>query len=167
MSEVRYLPTKVKVEVLHRIWAGEKITHVASECGISRQVIYTWKRKAEEVLYQALEEKKRGPKPPRSSEKDQAERTHKKSNDPSLSQKRNHQKSPSRKSSILLSLSVNHKVNHKVNVGNGRRPERCPVCGCEKIYKNGTYIRKVHSNGHKGIEIVQRYICVWCKSSLH
>ena len=52
------------------------------------------------------------------------------------------------------------------------RPLKCPHCGFEKIYKNGTYkirIEKFFERLKKGEEkeiVVQQFICPYCKSSV-
>ena len=148
MGEVKCLPLKVKVKVLHRIWAGEKVARVAHECGISRQVIYTWKRKAEKAIYGALEEKRRGPK------------LHSLSGSRKTHQSQEKKKEPSRSPNSIST----HRINSSQKNNGEKRVERCPVCGCEKIYRNGTYIKKNQNNGRRE-EVVQRYICVWCKNS--
>ena len=53
------------------------------------------------------------------------------------------------------------------------RPLKCPYCGLEKIYKNGTYkiriekfFEKLEKSEEKEI-VVQQFICPSCKSSIH
>jgi len=53
------------------------------------------------------------------------------------------------------------------------RPLKCPYCGFEKVYKNGSYkikIDKFVDELKKGEEkeiTVQQFICPYCKSSIH
>ena len=53
------------------------------------------------------------------------------------------------------------------------RPSKCPHCGFEKIYKNGTYKIKPERfleqlKKGKEIEIItQQFICPYCKGSVH
>lgn len=157
---IKHLPVNLKVEAVHKIWSGEKITYVASKYGVSRQVVYIWKKKAEEALYQALKEKKKGPRLRSFSEENQKEKFRGKRKFFSLEDKKTHRE---RKPSANSHSSA-HLLSPRTN---GKRPEKCPVCGCEKIYKNGTYVKKIQDNGHVRLELVQRYICVWCKSSIH
>ena len=160
MGHTKAMSPQMKVKILHRIWAGEKVARVARECRISRQVIYTWKRKADRAISQALQEKKRGPKAQHRG-------------------KVEGEGSPPRAFSLEHGSGLPlHGHNTGVDLAaatvpkaetrqDRERPERCPVCGCEKIYRNGTYTVKNRSTAHgQQHRKVQRYICVWCKSSI-
>lgn len=160
MYEPKLISPKVKLEILYRIWGGERITHIAHDCGVSRQVIYIWKKRAEGALLRALKAKRRGPKV-QNIAKNQAASYDQGKHETLLGEK------VSTKRSNSLPTSKVSQSNNKMKM-----PERCPICGCEKIYKNGTYARQVSSDGHKRIDkakktqIIQRYICVWCKHSV-
>ncbi|MBC7190394.1 helix-turn-helix domain-containing protein [Candidatus Aerophobetes bacterium] len=162
MSEAKCLPPEVKVKVLCRVWSGEKISQVANDVGVSRQAIYTWKKRAEEVLCEILKERKRGPRrvkgPPLRDEKPEGSRKGKKTPHFSSQDSIPPVSKSWTKNSILSEESVSR--------NNGEMPQVCPICGCRKIYKNGTYLRKISNNGTRKMQIVQRYICVWCKSSI-
>lgn len=151
MSEVKCFPVQVKLKAVYRIWAGEKITEVARECGISRQVLYCWKRKAEMAVSQALEKRKRGPK------------FHEMPEDNRVVKMREKVKVEKAQQKVKFRERMN-KLPHSSN--NNKRPQQCPVCGCEKIYKNGTYIKKNGNKNHLP-QVIQRYICVWCKSPVY
>ena len=153
MGYAKPISAQMKVEVLHRIWAGEKLARVARECGISRQVIYTWKRKADYAVFQALREKKRGPKVNRRYRA-------------GLDERALENVSPGRHDYQVAESHLDL-LKEGGNCQSEQRPERCPVCGCEKIYKNGTYSVKDRSSTRKQQRRkIQRYICVWCKSSI-
>jgi len=155
MSELKYFPKQVKMEILHRIWAGERISEVARDWGISRQAIYTWKKRAELAVSQALEKKKRGPRFQKNlQEHESIEMQEKKENFSCELEK------TQRKVEILKEENVSFHDDNK-------RPERCPVCGCQKIYKNGTYLKKNGGSNSKTEQVIQRYICVWCKSPVY
>lgn len=163
MSEVKCLPPEVKVKALCRVWSGEKISQVANDVGVSRQAIYIWKKRAEEVLCEILKERKRGPRkvkgpPLGEDEKSEGGRRGKRSPH-SFSQ---NSIPPASKSQVKNSILSEESVSRN----NEKMPQMCPVCGCRKIYKNGTYIRKINNNGTRKLQVVQRYICVWCKSSI-
>lgn len=163
MGGVKSVSTQAKLRALYRIWAGEKIARVARDCGISRQVIYTWKKRAEVALLHALEEKRRGPKihnsPPENGNGEV------KSDVENCSD--GFAQSPQQNNTFQENLqnSNPHGKPHACS-DDYEKPERCPVCGCGKIYKNGTYVKKLQDNGVKKRHIVQRYICIWCKSSI-
>jgi len=160
MGGVKSVSTQAKLKALYLIWAGEKIAQVARDCGISRQVIYTWKKKAEGALCEALEEKRRGPKVRSSPPKKEVQKDAGNFSKPfkRIEQVQQEVKTPRENSNSHDTIQA---------PANEKKPERCPICGCEKIYKNGTYIKKIQDNGLKKRQVVQRYICVWCKSSLH
>ena len=163
MSEAKRLRIQVKLRVLYRIWGGEKVTQVARDYGVSRQVVYTWKRKAERALYTALEKGKRSSKIFQLLEEDQIRETQEKTKRPSLKHKITQRKTKTlRDNSIFIPT-----FSSSQHSNNGKRPKCCPECGFEKIYKNGTYIKKNQNDGSGKKEVVQRYICVWCKSSVY
>lgn len=164
MGKGKYLPKQEKLEVLYRIWAGEKITQVARDCGISRQVIYIWKRRAEIALYQALEEKRRGPKIQNLSPDHGVEQVQEGVENSSRKLEQTQQQMGTLQESYN---SFNTSDTSKLNTDDEKKPQRCPVCGCEKIYKNGTYIRRTKDSRWKKKRVVQRYICAWCKNSLY
>jgi len=51
------------------------------------------------------------------------------------------------------------------------KPVRCPNCGCEKVYRNGTY--EIRPKGFfdnlkaRKEELIQRFICPYCGKSFH
>ena len=155
MSELKYFPKQVKIEVLYRIWAGERISEVAREQGISRQIIYTWKKKAELAVSQALEEKKKGPRFQKSSQRQES---------PEIQERK---RELSRKAGKTQWKVETLEKENTLSQDNNKRPERCPVCGCQKIYKNGTYLKKNGGSSSKVEQVIQRYICVWCKSPVY
>lgn len=155
MSDLNYFPKQLKMEALYRIWAGEKITEVASDYGISRQIVYIWKRKAEIAVSRALEEKKRGPKFRKNSGG--------RKSTPFRDKKENFSREDEEdQGKIKISSDEKSKISHQ----DEKRPTQCPSCGCQKIYKNGTYLKKNGNNSKTG-EVIQRYICVWCKSPVY
>ncbi|MBE0477661.1 helix-turn-helix domain-containing protein [Candidatus Aerophobetes bacterium] len=164
MGEFKSIPMQAKLEVLYRIWSGERVTRVAHECGVSRQVIYAWKRRAEGALSRALKEKRRGPRTQDSPQNQETEQRQRRTEEFSHSL----EKTQEGKENSYLSRAFNIPQPGD----NGKTPERCPACGCEKVYKNGTYIKKNQDNGQgkhnelKRMQVVQRYICAWCKNSL-
>ena len=160
MGEMKCFSVQVKVRALHRVWSGEKIAEVAREYGVSRQMLYYWKRKAETAIFQALNESKRGPRVRETHQNSKLVRMQEKVKELSQVLQKTQQK-------VKLLERRGGKLSHTDNNSNNKRPERCPVCGCEKIYKNGTYIRKNKNADHNQEQVVQRYICVWCKNSIY
>ena len=53
------------------------------------------------------------------------------------------------------------------------KPVKCPYCGFEKVYKNGTYKRKPKGffdklkQDEQKEETVQGFLCPWCGKSFH
>jgi len=51
------------------------------------------------------------------------------------------------------------------------KPVRCPNCGCEKVYRNGTYKvkpKRFFDNLKAGKEeLIQRFFCPYCGKSFH
>jgi len=147
-----------------QVIAGEKIQRVARKHGVSRPSIYAWTRKALDTLKQALKPAKRGPKCKKGKvdAKDKAIEEQKEKitelND-IISEKDKQIK------------SLKGKLNLQKN--SFPRPSKCPHCGFEKIYKNGTYkIRPERLSEQlkkdKEIEItVQQSICPYCRSSVY
>lgn len=163
MEGSKCLPTQVKLRALYRIWAGEKITRVARDCGISRQVIYIWKRKAEKALCRALKEKRRGPKICSLPQRPEIEEAQNETEEPFPELEKIQQEMETFQEN---SSSLGSPDTFQIIRNNGRKPQRCPVCGCEKVYKNGTYVRKTQNKRHIRKRVVQRYICAWCKNSV-
>ncbi len=155
MERLKHFPKQVKIEALRRIWGGEKVTNVARDYGISRQMIYTWKKKAEVALFQALEEGRKGPKLQRKTQKPLAGKIHQEVRKLSVKVER-----------IYRKIEAFEKENN-LSEQNNKKPQRCPICGCHKVYKNGTYIKKSGNNNSKKGQVVQRYVCAWCKSTIH
>ncbi len=162
MSEAKRLQLQAKLGVLYRIWGGEKVTQVARDCGVSRQVVYNWKRKAEKVLYAALE-KKKSSNILQLLEKNQTREIQGKTKKSFSKHKITQRKTKTLRDNSILppAFSSSQRSN------NGKRPKYCPACSCEKVYKNGTYIKKNQNDELKKKEVVQRYICVWCKNSVY
>ena len=155
MNELRCFPKRVKIEAVFRVWAGQSVSEIARTYGTSRQIIYMWKKKAELAVSRAMEGKRRGPKSRKKKEPETSVKI--KVTDRESLPKTNKNK----KRRIPFTGGENFQPL------DNKRPSHCPVCGCQKIYKNGTYLKKNGTNNHKKKEVVQRYICVWCKSPVY
>ena len=155
---------KEKILMVCQVIAGGKIQRVARKHGVSRFSIYAWTKKALDTLEQTLKPGKRGPKfkKGRVDVKDKVIEEQKEKIaelDDIISEKEKQIKDLKRK----LNLQKNSLP----------RPSRCPHCGFEKIYKNGTYkIRPERFleqlKKDQEIEItVQQFICPYCRSSVY
>ena len=163
MRNSRFISVKEKILIVSQVIAGQKIQPLARKHKVSRPSIYAWAQKSLDTLEQVLKQRKRGPKFKKGKvdAKDKTIEEQKeeigKLND-TISEKEKQIKNLRNKIALQKnSLS---------------RPLKCPYCGFEKIYKNGTYkIRgeRFLEQLKKGKEIeiiIQQFICPYCKSSV-
>ncbi len=164
MRNFRSISIKEKILIVCQVIAGEKIQSVAKKHGISRPSVYTWMGEALDVLEQALKLRKRGPK-------------FKKGKVDAKDKTIEEQKEKIAELVNIISEKEKQikKLKGKLNLQKNSltRPSKCPRCGFEKIYKNGTYkIRPERLfeqlKKDKEIEItVQQFICPYCRSSVY
>ena len=164
MKNYRSVSIKEKILIVCQVIAGEKIQRVARRHRVSRPSIYIWTQKALDTLEEALKPEKRGPK-------------FKKGKVDAKDKLIEEQKEKMAESGDIISEKEKQIENlrGKINLQKNSlpRPSKCPHCGFEKIYKNGTYkIRKERFleqlKKDKEIEIIiQQFICPYCKSSVH
>jgi len=164
MKDSGSISIKEKVLIVCQVIAGEKIQRVARKHGVSRPSIYAWTKKALDTLEQALKPGKRGPKfkKGRVDVKDKAI-----------------EKQKEKIEKLVNIISEKEKqiksLRGRINLQKNSlpRPSRCPHCGFEKIYRNGTYKIKPERfleqlKKDKEIEItVQQFICPYCRSSVY
>jgi len=164
MRDSGSISIKEKVLMVCRVIAGEKIQSIAKKHGISRPSVYAWTGKALDTLEQALKPGKRGPKfkKGRVDVKDKAIEEQKQKIaelDDIISEKEKQIK------------NLRGRINLQKN--SLPRPSKCPHCGFEKIYRNGTYKIKPERfleqlKKDKEIEIItQQFICPYCRSSVY
>jgi len=156
MRNFRSLSIKEKILIVCQVIAGEKIQSIAKKHGISSPSVYAWTGKALDTLEQVLKPAKRGPKC-KKGKVDVKDETIEK------------QKEKIEKLVNIISEKEKQIKNlrGKLNLQKNSlpRPSRCPHCGFEKIYKNGTYKIKPERfleqfKKDKEIEItVQQFIC--------
>jgi len=164
MRDSGSISIKEKVLIVCQAIAGGKIQRVARKHGVSRFSIYAWTKKALDTLEQTLKPEKRRPKfkKGRVDVKDKAIEEQK-------------EKIEELNNIISEKEKQIKNLRRKINLQkNGLpRPSRCPHCGFEKIYKNGTYkIRpgRFLEQLKKGKETevtVQQFICPYCRSSVY
>jgi len=162
MRNSRSIFIKEKILIVCQVIAGEKIQGVARKHGVSRPSVYAWTGKALDVLEQALKPRKRGPKFKKADARDKLVEEQKEKIgklDDIIEQKDKQIK------------NLRGKLNLQKN--SLPRPSKCPHCGFEKIYKNGTYKIKPERfleqlKKDQEIEItVQQFICPYCTSSVY
>jgi len=164
MRDSGSISIKEKVLIVCQVIAGEKIHGVARKHGVSRPSVYAWTGKALDTLEQALKPGKRGPKfkKGRVDVKDKAIEEQKQKIeelDDIISEKEKQIK------------DLKGKLNLQKN--SLPRPSKCPHCGFEKIYKNGTYKIRLERfleqlKKDQEIEItVQQFICPYCRGSVY
>jgi len=146
-------PTEVKIKAAFEILAGEEIKSVAAKYNTSRQSIYAWMKKIRKVLFEELCLER--------------ERRCFKKVDSGISSQRKEKEIKKLKQLLSNAEKEIDKLKKTVRLPNrlnGERPKKCPHCGCQKIYKNGTY-KKVSKN-HLSPVVIQRFICAYCKNSI-
>ena len=164
MKNFRSISIKKKILIVCQVIAGEKIQSIAKKHGISRPSVYAWTGKTLDALEQALKPGKRGPKFKKG-------KVDVKDN---LIEK---QKEKIAKLEGIISEKEKQIKNlrGKINVQKNSlpRPSKCPHCGFEKIYKNGTYKitrERLFEQLKKDQEmeiVVQQFICPYCRSSVY
>ncbi|TKJ44988.1 hypothetical protein CEE35_05910 [Candidatus Aerophobetes bacterium Ae_b3b] len=164
MKNSRSISIKEKILIVCQVIAGEKIQRVARRHRVSRPSIYIWTQKALDTLEEALKPEKRGPK-------------FKKGKVDAKDKLIEEQKEKMAESGDIISEKEKQIENlrGKINLQKNSlpRPSKCPHCGFEKIYKNGTYKIKPERffeqlQKDKEIEItVQQFICPYCRSSVY
>ncbi len=164
MKNFGSISIKEKILIVCQVIAGEKIQTIARRHKVSRPSVYAWTQKASDILEQALKPGKRGPK---------FKKVKVDTKDKTIEE----QKEKIGKLEDIVSEkekqieNLRGKINLQKN--NLLRPSKCPHCGFEKIYKNGTYKIKPERffeqlQKDKEIEItVQQFICPYCRSSVY
>ena len=156
---------KEKILIVCQVIAGEKIQRVARRHKVSRPSVYAWTQKASDILEQALKPGKRGPK-------------FKKGKVDTKDETIEEQKEKIAKLNDIISEKEKQIKNlkGKINLQKNSlpRPLKCPHCGFEKIYKNGTYKIKPERffeqllKKDKEIEItIQQFICPYCRRPVY
>ena len=164
MKESGSVSIKEKVFVVCQVIAGGKIQAVARKHDVSRPSVYAWTQKALRTLERALAPGKRGPKLRKGKvgvkDKVIEEQEEKIARLEGVIERKEKQ-----------IRNLRGKINLQKNTL--PRPSRCPHCGFEKIYKNGTYkIRPERLfeqllKKDKEIDItIQQFICPYCKSTV-
>jgi len=164
MRGYKFISIKEKVLIVSQVIAGEKIQLVADKHRVSRPSVYTWAQRALGALEEALRLEKRGPK---------SKRAKFDARDKVIEEQK---KEIGRLKDIIEKEekqieNLRRKMNlHKKDIF---RPLKCPHCGFEKIYKNGTYKIKAKrfldelKKGEEKEIIIQQFICPYCKSTVH
>jgi len=164
MRNSTFISIKEKILVVSQVIAGEKIQGVAGKHKVSRPSIYAWAQKSLDTLEQALKPAKRGPK---------CKKGKVRAKDMVIEE----QKEKIGKLNDIISEKEKQIKNFRGKLNLEKyslpRPSKCPHCGFEKIYKNGTYKIKPERfleqlKKGKEIEIItQQFICPYCKGSVH
>ncbi len=164
MRNFRSISIKEKIFIISQIIVGEKIKPLAKKHKVSRPSVYLWRKRALDSLEQALKPDKRGPK----FKKGQLDVKDKITTEQMIEIGKLKKTIANREKEIK---NLREKISlQKMGIP---RPLKCPYCGFEKIYKNGTYkirIERFFEKLKKGEEkeiVVQQFICPYCKSSIH
>jgi len=164
MKNFRSISIKEKILIVSQTIAGEKIQPLAEKYKVSRPSVYLWRKRALNSLQEALKSAKRGPKFKKDKLKAKGKIT-------------TEQKIEIEKLKKIIGKKEKQIKNLREIISLQKRdiprPLKCPHCGFEKIYKNGTYkirLKKLFEKLKKSKEkeiIVQQFICPSCKSSIH
>lgn len=141
----RPIDTEDRLNIVKQYWAGQKIAELERRFNVDRDSIHIWINKAESALKDALSPKKPGPK------KDPVDQL----------LKRNMELEQINTQLQIQLQQISHDSHIMVGVNRRQldlRPGLCPSCGCDTIWKNGTYIRK---DGH-----MQRFRCSSCGAKI-
>jgi len=158
MKKFRPISIKEKILIVSQVIAGEKIQPLTEKYKVSRPSVYLWRKRALDSLQEALKPEKRGPKFKKGKITTE-------------------QRIEIEKLKKIIKKEEKQIKNLKEKISLQKRdiprPLKCPHCGFEKIYKNGTYkirterlFKKLKKSKEKEI-IVQQFICPSCKSSVH
>jgi len=156
--QAKNFPIEAKIRVACEVLIGREIRSVAERHRISRQAVYLWTKKAREALFEVLKPGKNGCKP--------------KVSEVNLVIKRQ-EKTINRLNQLLLKAEDEiARLTKALKDREPAKPQKCPECGCEKIYKNGTYKRKSKAlpfdcpgNKNDGLVTVQKFVCAYCGHS--
>lgn len=156
----RPIAAQKKIVVLFEVIRKGKIEPVARSYGVSKPSVYTWLERSQEALKEALEPHKRGPKFKRSPEEKETEKLKEK-----VAKLENSLEEKDKKIKEFQEKLKPPKTKEKL--------PKCPYCGFEGVYKNGSYKRKPKKffDRLKKIEEkeerVQGYLCPWRGKSFH
>jgi hypothetical protein len=164
MRDSGSISIKEKIFIVSQIIAGGKVQTIARRHRVSRPSVYAWTQKALDTLEQSLKPAKRGPK-------------FKKGKVDAKDKVIDKQKEKIAKLNDIIEEKEKQIQNLREKLSLQKnslpRPSKCPHCGFEKIYKNGTYKIKPERffkgvKKDKEIEItVQQFICPYCRSSVY
>lgn len=141
----RPIDTETRLGIVRQYWAGQKIAELERQFQVDRDSIHIWIKKAEAALREALSPKKPGPK------KDPIARLTKRNAELEKinEQLRIQLQQLSQNSQVIVGVNRRQLV---------QRPSTCPSCGCDVIWRNGTYDRKDNK--------VQRFRCSTCGTKI-
>ena len=154
-------PIDIKYPAVHEVLGGKKIAPTARKYGVHRDSLREWTKRAKKAIKEVLEPEKRGPKfkKPRV--------------DPNLKRIEKLNEILERREVRIRELEGLLGQCEEREKKKEPRPKQCKKCGCQKIYKNGTYLAKpkrffdiLRSREQKEI-IVQQFICAHCEEPVH
>ena len=152
-SKKKKITAATRVKAVREVLAGRKISEVAESYSVNRSSVCRWLKKSQEAIVKSLQPHSRGPK----KNAHQVVRLKEKVTDlKKLLRARN-------KRISLLEKKLDEVETYDP------RPAFCPECGCEKLYKNGTYripLSKIippEEYFNKKIP-VKRFICPACNN---
>ncbi len=154
-------PVDIKYPAVREVLQGKKIAPTARKYGVHRDSLREWTKRAKKVIKEVLEPDKRGPKfkEPRV--------------DPNLKKIEKLNELLERREVQIKELEGLLERYQERGKEKEPRPKECKRCGCQKIYKNGTYPVKqkrffdiLRAREEKEI-IIQQFICACCGEPVH
>jgi len=156
----RPISTEEKMAVLFKVIREGKIEPVAKSCGVSKPSVYTWLQRFQETAREALEPHKRGPKFKRSPEDKEIAKLKEK-----VAKLENSLEEKDKRIKEFEEKLKPPKKKEKL--------PKCPYCGFEGVYKNGSYKRRPKKffdrlkKDEEKEERVREYLCPWCGKCFH
>jgi len=149
----RSIDTERKVELILEHLKGARICSLARRYGVNEDSIHLWKNKVLSALSQILSPKTPGPRPRPQIEILEEE----------LKKLRKEYEDMSQLSQITVSTKAPSLLEE--------RPSKCPECGANRIWKNGTY-RVSGERTSRSLKVsekgtVQRFRCSHCGVKLY
>jgi transposase-like protein len=145
-----------RYQAVCEVLAGGKISDVARRHGVNRATVYRWVKLGRAAIHDGLGSSCRQMPREKRLRRDLERKT-------ALLQRRLEKKS-------ALIKDLRKEVRKKS--GPDPRPERCPKCGCEKIYKNGLYLQPLSKVIPPEVYFsrkipVKRFVCASCHNSIN
>lgn len=160
MRGFRKIKAEEKAQAVFEVLHGAKIISIASKYGVNRDSLSDWVKRVKEQAKEWLEPYKRGPKEKRPKI------------DPNVKRIEKLNQLLTRNQAKVVQLESQLKRIKETEREKEPRPAKCDQCGCEKTYRNGTYLIKpkrffdLLKRREEPIPVPQ-FVCVNCGHCLY